>query len=181
MRKLSLDILLEQVINLSKTRSLLYYETAIVALRKNKFQSGVKIKITGSIEEEVQLTWSIPVSIATINTYKDEQQLVNYGAIGITMVVLKNLFDFKVFEESPQGTGIDFWAVQGEVDINDAHIYDHNSRIEISGIFRANDKNTINARLSKKKKQIKASNRTSLPAWIVIVEFSSPAVKIYIK
>jgi len=50
--------------------------------------------------------------------------------------------------------------------------------LEISGIGRANAKNSVNMRVYKKKNQIAQSDNTKLAGWISVVEFSTPKTKI---
>ena len=48
------------------------------------------------------------------------------------------------------------------------------ARLEVSGIAQETENNTIGNRFSKKVQQVSASDTTNVPAYISIVEFSSP-------
>lgn len=91
---------------------------------------------------------------------------------------MKELLGFNIFEESVIGTGIDFWMGKGTYNEEEIAYFQRKARLEISGLGKEKIGNTVGMRVTKKKKQIKASDDTQLDGWIVIVEFSTPKTKI---
>ena len=77
--------------------------------------------------------------------------------------------DFTVIERSRKGTGFDYLLGEKHGDF-----YDPKARMEVSGISKETSTNTVLARYQAKVKQTDKSDDTMFPAYISIVEFSTP-------
>jgi hypothetical protein len=51
------------------------------------------------------------------------------------------------------------------------------ARLEISGIWKESESNTVDARVRLKRKQLEQSDSTLMPALVIVVEFGTPKVK----
>lgn len=91
------------------------------------------------------------------------------------MVIRKRVVSF---EESVIGTGIDFWVSTKSSNDQLISFNNREARIEVSGILRKSLGNTVNMRVAQKKKQMKPSDHSQLPGWIIVCEFSTPKSKI---
>lgn len=79
--------------------------------------------------------------------------------------------DYTIIERSRKGTGVDYWLGH-----DDDIPFKKSARLEVSGIFTGGEK-PLETRFKKKIKQTNQSDSTQLPAYISIVEFSSPIAK----
>jgi len=107
-------------------------------------------------------------------TYADLQEATEYGAFGVALVIAVKLTGIPFVQRSVKGTGIDWWLSEGT---NEAGPFQRAARLEISGILEG-DEGVISTRLNKKLLQTERSDATSLPAYVAIVEFSSPNVRL---
>jgi hypothetical protein len=83
--------------------------------------------------------------------------------------LLKNTPNYTIIEKSRYGDGVDYWlGKENEIPF-------HNSaRIEISGILKESEQNSLNKRFENKTRQTNKSDETRLPAYISIIEISTP-------
>lgn len=130
-----------------------------------------KIEGFGHFDKTFAVYWP-KVTDQMRRAWKDYDDATEYGACCVAILLILKLTDYTVIERSRKGTGFDYWL--GE---KGTLLFQQKARLEVSGI-RKGDNNEINARSSKKTKQIIPSNNTGLPAYIVIVEFSSPQSRV---
>lgn len=143
-------------------------EGAVACLTSQNHQTGIPLKITTNIEDTFSsVLWETELTETFIKTYKDEKRTTDWGAMCLSIFLALNLTEYKDFEVSKTGDGIDFWlSKEGELDFS--------ARLEISGIRKESPTNTADNRLKVKKEQAKKSDATKLPAYISIIEFSKP-------
>jgi len=144
-------------------------EAASYCLHLKKHPNPVRLSLTGSHPSSGILRWN-SMSVGFRKTYADLQEATEYGACGIAIVVAVRLIGIPHVERSAEGTGIDYWLGH-ETDENG--VFQRAARLEVSGILDGGE-SKISARLKKKLAQTTRSDRTLLPAYIAIVEFSSP-------
>lgn len=178
MKILNLDILVSGLPGISATRGAFYREATIVGLKKQGFDSGVVLQVEGEFQELCQLIWTEDVSKTVVNSWRDEVQIANFGAVGIALVLMVHFLDFQSFEEGIIGTGIDFWLSRNKFQEEKIAFRNCEARLEVSGILTERPGNTVNMRVGKKKVQMTASDESGFPGWIVVVEFSIPKSKI---
>jgi hypothetical protein len=104
-------------------------------------------------------------------TWGDEEVTTENGAYAISFLVASHHLKVKVIEKSRKGSGIDYWL--GE---KDGILFQNKIRLEVSGIRRGDEKD-VALRFNKKFEQSKKSDKTLLPALVVIVEFSRPRIR----
>jgi len=90
--------------------------------------------------------------------------------------MVQALTNLKVIRRSPKETGFDYWL--GKKDDN--FPFQEKARLEVSGILKGSI-SQINQRLKEKMEQTKQSDDLNLPAYVIIVEFSTPICKIAIR
>lgn len=103
--------------------------------------------------------------------WNDDEVATENGAYAIAFLVASHHLDVKVIEKSKKGSGIDYWL--GE---QDGLLFQNKVRLEVSGI-RMGDESAIATRFNIKFDQSKKSDKTLLPAFVVIVEFSKPRIR----
>jgi hypothetical protein len=157
------------MVNWSATQCDYYSEACVVQLEELSHQSSVSLKVLGDNLTTFNLLWS---SSPVTKGWKATAKLTENAATAIAFFLIVELTEYSVIEESRIGTGIDYWLGYDE----SHELYDEdnflNARLEISGI--RNDYAGVTARINKKLKQTRPSDYTGLPAYIIVVEFSSP-------
>lgn len=95
------------------------------------------------------------------------EEATEYGAVGLAILLVLRHTEHTVLKRARKGTGFDYWLGPA-----DRHPFHHKARLEVSGLLKGSAA-TIRARVRQKVEQTKLSART-LPAYIVVVEFSTP-------
>ena len=72
---------------------------------------------------------------------------------------------------------LDYWLGTGEYDENLLPFEQRKAKLEVSGIWKESESNTINARIRLKRKQLTQFNFENLPGVIIVVEFGAPQAK----
>jgi hypothetical protein len=146
-------------------------EACIVCLTDQNHLPGVEMEVEGKISNRYKLYWQKDVSNQMIRCWSDETYTTEQAAYGIAFLLIPRTTNYISIEKSFKGTGFDFWLGDGE-EVND-NIFNKKARLEVSGI-RKGSITQINTRKSIKYKQTNRSDNTSLPALVVVVEFSKP-------
>lgn len=169
MRELNLDKLLTKIDGITPALVSLFHEALLVALTKHQHKSGVELVIEGSFHEKIRLTWDKEISNEVILAWKNDPDVAHYAAVGLSILLFQLLTKFSSFEVAEYGTGIDYW-ISEKTGVT--------ARLEISGIFQSTISNSLNMRISLKKKQVKKSDKSELPVWISVIAFNIPKSKI---
>jgi len=174
--RLSFDKLVSGELGLSPNGGGYFADAASYCLHLNNHSNPVSLAVSGDLSFPATLKWS---SIGDVHarTHADLQEAAEYGACAIGIVIAVQLTEFSGIERSVKGTGIDFWLVNNP----DEHgIFQRSARLEASGIFRGSEA-IIKARVNQKLAQTKPSDHVGLPAYVAVVEFSSPEARFIAK
>ena len=146
-------------------------ENCIVALEHNQHRSGCVLKLDGDTTEDIQLQWSSEI---VKNGYKEEKKFIEKSAEALSFFLCRYLTEFNLIEEASIGTGIDYWlGYDKDHDLfNPANFLQ--ARLEISGINSEAGSNTLESRVKAKKQQTVPTDGTQLPAYISVIEHSTP-------
>ena len=117
--------------------------------------------------EGILLDWSTKITAKILSAYRDEIRVTDHGAMCIALLLASKLTEFDGIVTSHKGDGVDFWFSKGD-DI------DFSARLEVSGIRKENDSNTVKKRLKIKFSQTAQSDNSNIPAFVSIIEFSKP-------
>lgn len=169
------DLILEElkdVITLiSPVQCDFFSENCIVALENNNKKSGCILSVEGDTNTQFCVVWAANVNKAG---YKEVRKIIEHAAEAISFYLCSKLTEFTVIEEAFIGTGIDYWLGYDETHEN----YDSKNfiraRLEISGINEETNTNSIDSRVKRKRFQTDKSDKTKLPGFISVVEFSTP-------
>ena len=129
---------------------------------------GVVLKVYGTTTTSFSVLWEIDVTEQVRNAW-DEQDLTEFGACGVAILLLLKLTNFTVIQRARKGTGIDYWLGKKSSD----KPFQNAARLEVSGIM-SGDSTEVKTRVSRKKKQTQSSDDSKVPAFIVVVEFGEP-------
>jgi hypothetical protein len=145
------------------------YEACMTCLHRNNHADGVILDLKGDNNNSIELRWENYFNEQINRTWNDQEEATEYGTVCISAMLVRECTDFTIIQRSRKGTGVDYWLGK-EDDIP----FQNAARLEISGIFKESEQNTIEKRFAMKKKQTAQSDETRLPAYISIVEFSHP-------
>ncbi len=147
-------------------------EAACVCLDHQGHTSPTSMKIRGQVMAEAAVTWQIPTDQAR-RCWADLEVATEHGACGVASLLLREISDLQVVERSKKGTGFDYWL--GDKD-DPAALFQGKARLEVSGIRNGSD-SVVATRVRQKLRQTERSEGT-LPAVVIVVEFSRPQCRV---
>ena len=168
---ISLDTL-KDVSYLSAIKCADFAEAAAVCLDHQNHSQEVVIAVEYELTHQLKVRWQ-KITQQIRDTRDDLEYATEDGAYCIAMLVVKHLTDLSVVKQSKKKTGFDYWLGKEYPKIG----VQKQARLEVSGIL-SGTKGQINQRVKEKIDQTKRSDHLNIPAYIVIVEFSRPFVKI---
>ena len=144
-------------------------EACAVCLEEQGHSQGVEITVSGDFTAKFKLRWQA-VTLQMLRCWNDEEFTTEQAAYGIAFLIIRELTDLTVIERSSKGTVFDYWL--GTIDTEGIIPFQNKVRLEVSGI-RKGDYSRLKARVKQKKEQTKPSDG-KYPAYIIVVEFSTP-------
>ncbi len=150
-----------------------FSQAAAVCLDNQNHTPGGLLKVEGDLSTQFQLSWQ-PVTPQMRDSWEDMQDTTEDGACGLAILMIQKLTEYKVIKRSRKQTGFDYWLGAKE---DDNYPFQAKARLEISGLLKGSNRQ-IDQRVRNKIEQVKPSNYLKLPAYIVVVEFSTPLVKV---
>jgi hypothetical protein len=169
------DSLIEGKLGLSPSYGTFLAEAAAYCLYKNDHHSPRDLLLIVKKTITTRLVWT-EVGPELDSTWADLKEATEYGAYAVGIVVcLRITSSTRVERCAQEGTGIDLWVTDSVPD--DKGIFQRCSRLEVSGILH-DDQNRIKSRQRQKTTQTKRSDDTGLPAYVAIVEFGSPEIRV---
>lgn len=116
-----------------------------------------------------RLTYPLPNEI--VKNSNNDSDATEYGAYGISLLLLKKIANYQFIEQSSRYNGFDFYLKEN--DAGDDNIFAGCVRLEVSGI-RKGTQAQINTRVKGKLSQISVSDIMNTPKIVSVVEFSKP-------
>lgn len=168
---------LSQRVRLSPARCDEFVEACKVCLEDQRHHPGIALRVDGLLPCSFQLNWDSPVTTEAVDSWADADEATEHGACAIAFFVVLEIAQLMVIRRSRKKTGVDYWLTHQ----NDT-LLQNSARLEISGI-RNGSQSIINSRVEQKKKQTKQSDSThaTLPAYVVVVEFSNPVSHVEVR
>jgi hypothetical protein len=170
---LSFDALKDGRLGVSSAYGSFLAEAASQCLYRNDHPDPVLLEVTGDKCVHGNLTWG-EFDGRHHGTWADAQEATEYGAYGVAILVALPLTRTSRVQRSAKGTGIDYWLGDG---LDERGIFQRTARLEVSGILKGKEVE-IAARLREKLVQIKQSDLTTLPGYVVIVSFATPEARL---
>ena len=112
------------------------------------------------------------VTAQAYRAWQDEEEATEYGASGIAILLANRILGYAVMSRSRKGTGFDYWLGRDTA----RPPFQDEARLEVSGIRRG-DATDVRKRVAEKRRQV-ASAPSSLPGFVIVVEFSEPLAKV---
>jgi hypothetical protein len=144
-------------------------DAAAVCLEEQGHGSGVMLRVTGEFRT-TYLLHRTDVTDPMKGSY-DTEEATEFGACGLAILVMLDQTGLTV-QRAFKGGGFDYWLGSIAAD----RPFQNLARLEVSGIRRGN-RRQVAARMREKLEQVGRSDDT-LPAYVVVVEFSAPEVRV---
>lgn len=144
-------------------------ECAVSCLSQQGHSSGVQMTCEGIANTPEPLYWTTPYSDQLARSTNDLQEATEHGAECVSVLFAIEHTPYTIVKRSRKKTGVDYWL--GE---KDNPLFQETARLEISGILSGKDE--IKTRKKQKLQQTNQSDSSSLPAYVSIVEFGTPAI-----
>lgn len=170
MRKLNLDKLKLGLPAITKSVGIMLAEATIFCFDRANHKNGLTLIIKGDFQNKFKLTWEDEITPQLLRTWHNTKEATEYGAVGVAILLVLELLDLTIVMRSREGSGIDYWL--GQIGKDGLPII--KAGLEVSGIQEATTSNSINARLSLKKKQSNKTKLLGLPVYVIVVEFKLP-------
>jgi hypothetical protein len=157
-----------------KQAAAFYKQNCMVCLDNQNHKSGVRLKVKYYDDSDVvfQVFWDGPMTNQLRQAYADLVRATENAACAMALLLVREITDFTAIQQAVRGTTIDYYLGYKE-EIDDL-IFNRVARLEVSGILREDDSNTIDNRIKAKLGRLKSG----LPAFIFVVEFSCPMCKV---
>jgi hypothetical protein len=185
MKDLSLDSLRNGHTVITADSAGYFIENCKVCFHVQDHQSGVTVHVEYDDKQfDLRVLWQGDVTKAMLRAWRGEDKKnTEVGAIALIMLLLPEITTYRAIESAGYGTGMDYVLVDEPA--NDTLIFNHASAyLEVTGIAKETQVNTINDRISEKKARINKVRATDtnilggLPSIIACVEFGTPLVRI---
>ena len=145
------------------------YVACMVCLHRNNHTDGVILDLKGDTQASIVLKWEDYFDEQIDKARKDQEDETELGAVCISAMLVKECTEYTIIERARKNGGFDYWlGYENEIP------FQNSARLEISGIFKETEQNSVDKRLRIKNKQTGQSDKSRLPAYISIVEFSNP-------
>lgn len=144
-------------------------ENAVVALHNAGHKSPTSMKLNGVADRVVDIEWDDEhVTDQILATHNDEQETIEFAAMGISVLLTTYLTDCLIILRSRKGTGFDYKLGDKDSPFMPTAI------LEISGLSKESENNTLQKRAGEKRKQISQSDDLHLDEYISIIEMATP-------
>lgn len=144
-------------------------ENVVVALHNAGHHSLTTMTLSGITDKKIDIEWDEKsVTDQILATHNDDQETIEFAAMGIGVLLTQYLTDYTIILRSRKGTGFDYKLGDKDFPFTPTAI------LEISGLSKETDNNTLHKRAGEKRKQISQSDDLHLEEYISIVEFATP-------
>ena len=177
---INLELLNNGIGAYSRRRCSSAYEAALVCFDKVCHQPGVKCEVIDRTETKLYVTfnWNETLTPSIRSSWNNYSDLHKSAAEGIALLMIVEFTDYTVVGSSQIGTGVDFFlGAKNSITLSEENDFPkHTARLEVSGILRKSQSNSIRKRVNDKIEQSKKSDYEGTPAYVIVVEFSTPIV-----
>lgn len=173
---LHLDQLGEVISELEESLAEYMYGAAVMCLHYNEHKSGVPCEVRDFEERlaDATISWTKQYSDKIRRTFGDTDYAVEFAAEGIACLTIDAFTEYTVVERAVRHDGVDFWLAQAGPDAR--YPFQRTARMESKGITEARYPSDITYALKSGVDQVKQSDQSQLPAYIIATELSKPVI-----
>ena len=172
---------LESIVQIPFGKAAMYMEACVWCLDQNKHQNGVLLKFSFNSQAfSYPISWPEErIDLDKIRNHYNSDDALPFGAEAIAFFVSINHTEYKSLKRAVKKTGIDYWL--SNESSTQSLPFQNAGRLEISGILKQSETNTITKRVKEKIIQTNQSEKTTLPVYVVVVAFDDPCAKMEFK
>lgn len=151
-------------------------DAAVFLLNHHRHLSGLSCELR-NLEEKLnnaRFVWTRPYSECMENTFGSTGYAVEFAAEGVACLTIRATTKFTAIRRSQRNDGVDFWLA--ESDDLDRFPFQFAARMESKGITEARYPSDIKAKVDEGINQSKRSDKTRLPAYIIVTDFGKPVI-----
>ncbi len=171
MRKIILAKLGEGLPAITPAFGLTLAEAGAIYFVDQNHKNGVELKVRGAFAGIFKVYWP-KVTEQMLRCWNDYEFTTEQAAYGVAILLIRDLTKYTVIRRSRKGLGFDYWLGYTNDEGDDLRLEDK-ARLEVSGIRQGNQ-HLVKKRMKQKIQQVEQANHLNLPAYIVVVEFSTP-------
>ena len=171
LQQLSLDTLAESTHVITPDGAGFYKENCMICLDHNGHGSGVQLRLeyAGS-NVPFSVVWLGEVTELMRRSYVDKTKIVDFAACALALLIVPRVLGLTAIHQAARGSTIDYYLSEPNGD--EILLFNDTARLEVTGILRENQSNTVQKRFGVKKRRLRPEG--DLPAYIIVVEFSEP-------
>lgn len=160
---------------MTKGFAALYKESCMVALHQYSHKTGVGLAvINGKSGFNAVIQWTDTVTAQLLKAHAEPSVYVEEGACALALLLIREITPYTAVEQAIIGTTVDYYLANQPVD--DTLIFNNSVRLEVSGLAKETEGNTVDGRIKQKIRRLKEAKGDK--TFIVIVEFEHPSSKI---
>jgi hypothetical protein len=156
--------------NLDPVQCAFYAQGAVVALENQGHRSGVFLTVDGDFSTQLAIRWAESPKRAG---WKESRDSTEAGALAIAFFMVTMLTEYTIVEQSPIGTGFDYFLGYREDDPRFDSENFMQARLEVSGLGGGTTAE-IAERIRDKMRQTRKSDSSGLPAYVSVTAFGKP-------
>lgn len=84
-------------------------EAAVYCLSQHNHTNGSKLHVLDDLHQDVQLVWTFNLDNRSQYTHCDLQEVTEYGATGIAILLSIEYTEHQTIQRSAKGDGFDYW------------------------------------------------------------------------
>lgn len=130
------------------------------------------LTVDGSRNAMYSLTWD-PTTDRMRRSWQDLQEATEWGAAGLSAILVRDLTGYEILERSCKGSGFDYWVGDSNAE---GSLFQNKARLEVTGILHGSE-SEISTRLHQKTHRF-SEHPHELPAMVVLVEFGMPRSRV---
>ena len=152
-----------------------YKHNCMVCFHQNGHGSGVKLAVDYNDTATVfEICWTGETDEQLLRAYREAGRATDNAACAVALLLVREMTEFTAIEQSVIGTTIDYYLIRRQPQESDL-IFNYAARLEVSGILAENEENTVDDRISRKRRRLRRER--DLPDLIAVVEFGRPRAK----
>jgi hypothetical protein len=169
---------IQEVAQVSEGKAKKLMETCVWCLAASNHANGVSLQVDDdSTVLSYFLSWPSKLDLEAIGRSLNQDDATEEGAEAIALLVAVDRTEYTAVERASTSTGIDYWL--GYKD-NLNNPFKRAGRLEISGILKESETNTVKIRVKRKLAQTLPTDST-FSVYVIVVEFSKPYARMVLK
>lgn len=179
MKELEIESLKDGIPFITDGYFALYKEKCMVSFTDQGHKSGVKLALNIDNEQElVAVTWKGDVTPQLRDSHSDSKKNTEDAACAIALLLIREYTTYTAYKTTDTNAErVDYYLKPQDEDDDDMLIFNNAAYLEVSGIRKATQKNSLVKRCAEKVERLKRSEILDDDdlVYVCIVEFGHPS------